>query len=245
LILHNASASTLTLSNQSGSEATAANKIITGTGADLPVPTNTSVTMQYDGTASRWRITGSSNSANTLAAGSTGQVQFNGGTNLAADSNLFWDNTNKRLGIGTASPSGTLHVYNSATNTTSLLVEGASDTGTYASQRIVDFQRSDGRSLFYIDTQGLENYGKATAENINVLYQLGIGYDVGASASGPALAVNGNVGIGTASPATGIKADINGLVKIAGTGSETCSASTVGAMRYNAAGNYMEICSYP
>src|ERR1019366_5094205 len=134
LILHNASASTLTLSNQSGSEATAANQIITGTGADLPVPTNTSVTMQYDGTASRWRITGSSNSANTLAAGSTGQVPFNGGTNLAADSNLFWDNTNKRLGIGTASPSGTLHVYNSATNTTSLLVEGASDTGTYASQ---------------------------------------------------------------------------------------------------------------
>lgn len=56
---------------------------------------------------------------------------------------------------------------------------------------------------------------------------------------------NGSVGIGTTSPATGMQADINGPVKIAGTGSEACSASTVGAVRYNAAGNYMEICSYP
>lgn len=55
----------------------------------------------------------------------------------------------------------------------------------------------------------------------------------------------GNVGIGTTSPATGMKVDINGPVKVAGTGSETCSASTIGAMRYNAAGNYMEICSFP
>lgn len=38
------------------------------------------------------------------AAGSVGQVQFNGSPFLAADSNLFWDNTNKRLGIGTSSP---------------------------------------------------------------------------------------------------------------------------------------------
>jgi hypothetical protein len=57
--------------------------------------------------------------------------------------------------------------------------------------------------------------------------------------------VSGSVGIGTTSPATGMKADINGPVKIAGTGSEACTASTVGAMRYNATGNYVEICSYP
>ena len=34
------------------------------------------------------------------AAGSTGQIQFNNGGAFAADSNLFWDNTNKRLGVG-------------------------------------------------------------------------------------------------------------------------------------------------
>lgn len=44
------------------------------------------------------------------AAGSNGQVQFNNGGNLGADSNFNWNNTTKRLGIGTASPNVLLHV---------------------------------------------------------------------------------------------------------------------------------------
>jgi hypothetical protein len=44
------------------------------------------------------------------AAGSTGYVQFNSSNAMAADSNFFWDNTNKRLGIGTATPGYNLHV---------------------------------------------------------------------------------------------------------------------------------------
>jgi hypothetical protein len=55
----------------------------------------------------------------------------------------------------------------------------------------------------------------------------------------------GAVGIGTASPAPSIKADINGLVKVAGSGSEPCTAAQVGAIRYNPTGNYFELCSYP
>lgn len=46
-----------------------------------------------------------------LAAGSAGQIQFNGGSGVfAADAALHWDNTNKRLGIGTTSPDDPLHV---------------------------------------------------------------------------------------------------------------------------------------
>lgn len=45
-----------------------------------------------------------------IAAGSAGQVQFNGSPLLGADANLFWDNTDKRLGIGTASPAVALDV---------------------------------------------------------------------------------------------------------------------------------------
>lgn len=47
----------------------------------------------------------------TTAAGSTGEIQFNGGSSaFAADSGLNWDNTNKRLGIGTAVPTVKLSV---------------------------------------------------------------------------------------------------------------------------------------
>lgn len=45
------------------------------------------------------------------AAGGTGAVQFAVGTSFAADAtNLFWDNTNDRLGIGTNTPSDPLDV---------------------------------------------------------------------------------------------------------------------------------------
>jgi hypothetical protein len=42
--------------------------------------------------------------------GSTGQLQFNSSGALAGASGLNWDSSNQRLGIGTSSPSYTLHV---------------------------------------------------------------------------------------------------------------------------------------
>jgi hypothetical protein len=42
-------------------------------------------------------------------AGITGQIQFNNGGAFGADSGLFWDNTNKRLGVG-ATPSTTVRL---------------------------------------------------------------------------------------------------------------------------------------
>ena len=46
---------------------------------------------------------------NTPPSGLTGQIQFNNGGSFGADSNLFWDNTNKRLGIG-ATPATTVRL---------------------------------------------------------------------------------------------------------------------------------------
>jgi len=49
-------------------------------------------------------------SLTTSAAGTSGQIQFNDSSAFGADSNLFWDNTNKRLGVGTNSPTQRLEV---------------------------------------------------------------------------------------------------------------------------------------
>jgi len=47
----------------------------------------------------------------TSPSGVAGSVQFSDGTNFASDAtNFFWDNTNKRLGIGTNSPASALSI---------------------------------------------------------------------------------------------------------------------------------------
>ncbi|MBU5537416.1 MAG: hypothetical protein KQA38_02515, partial [Candidatus Aenigmarchaeota archaeon] len=90
-------------------------------------------------------------------SGSPGQVTFwTAADTISGDNNLFWDNTNKRLGIGTTSPQSLLHVVgtgnllNVSTATTSLLfVNGTSGNvgiGTTAPGsrlEVVDYQ-SDG-----------------------------------------------------------------------------------------------------
>ncbi len=55
-------------------------------------------------------VTSATAGTSTPAAGSTGYVQFNSGGDLAASSSFFWDNTNNRLGIGTASPNSSLTI---------------------------------------------------------------------------------------------------------------------------------------
>ena len=61
-----------------------------------------------DGTCSWQTVSGSG-----TPAGSTGQVQFNDGSNnLDASSTLVWDDTNNRLGIRGTPTDGPLHIFN-------------------------------------------------------------------------------------------------------------------------------------
>ena len=46
----------------------------------------------------------------TTPAGDPGQIQFNNAGAFGADAALFWDNTNKRLGLGTATPAFPLDI---------------------------------------------------------------------------------------------------------------------------------------
>lgn len=77
-----------------------------------------------------WTIQG----VTASAAGSTGYVQFNNGGALGADSNFFWDNTNKRVGIGTATPATSLDLSANSDGLklqTIAAASGASCTSTY------------------------------------------------------------------------------------------------------------------
>lgn len=100
LFLTNAASSTytVTLNNQDTGSSTA-NRIITGTGAALTMANNSSVVLQYDGSAGRWRVIGGSGGG--IPGGTSTQVQYNSSGSFAGDSKMTWDSTNKLLSVGT------------------------------------------------------------------------------------------------------------------------------------------------
>lgn len=66
--------------------------------------------LSFTGSTLNAEVTQSELDAKPDVAGSSGQIQFNSSGNLGADSNLTWDDTNDRLGIGISSPSEKLSV---------------------------------------------------------------------------------------------------------------------------------------
>jgi len=69
-------------------------------------------------------------SYDTSAAGETGYVQFNDTGAFGADSNLFWDKTNKRLGIATTTPAYTLDIIGTLRTTATTTFFGNVGIGT-------------------------------------------------------------------------------------------------------------------
>lgn len=127
LTVINAGSNSATISNSSTSSA-AANRILTGTAADLTLNPDASMTLVYDAGASRWRVAGAV--AGSIAGGnyinnSTSQqagANFNiAGTGKAAN----FDATSGALGIGNSV--ATSVTVGNTTNTTALLFQGAAN----------------------------------------------------------------------------------------------------------------------
>jgi hypothetical protein len=68
--------------------------------------------LKWNGTT--WKPGTDLTGTTTTPAGSTGNVQFNNSGAFGGDAGLNWDNTKKRLGIGTNAPSASLNVIGDA-----------------------------------------------------------------------------------------------------------------------------------
>ena len=63
--------------------------------------------------------------------GTAGSIPFSNGTSIVEDNaNLFWDDVNNRLGLGTTTPEGALHI--DPTNVPALRLDGSSTEGDIA-----------------------------------------------------------------------------------------------------------------
>jgi hypothetical protein len=77
------------------------------------LPTDGQV-LQFDGASGLWKnktlATGLTVGSTAISSGTDGRVLFQNGGVLQQSSNLFWDNTNGRLGVGTITPTAKLEV---------------------------------------------------------------------------------------------------------------------------------------
>ena len=118
---------------------------------------NGKVLTSNGGGLASWKTIGSViNGANlnlgTRLSGVTGAVQFSNGVNLASDAtNLFWDDTNNRLGVGTNSPvrAKTKIVIGSAAEQGLVLQAAASQTGN-----LTEWRDSTGTALASTSSAG-------------------------------------------------------------------------------------------
>jgi len=83
------------------------------------------------------------NFLNSALTGTAGQVLYYDTTGVAGENAFFWDNTNKRLGIGTNTPNYRVHIKdNSVTTGSKTLLQLQSDPINNGGSLNLDFRVS-------------------------------------------------------------------------------------------------------
>ena len=137
----------------------------------------------------------------TSPAGSDGQVQFNNSGDFGASANLFWDNTNNRLGIGATTPLRKLHITDDGVdNTARVYIEATPGLSGPALEMAFDASATK-RALIRANEVGDDGTSISfftTPQSGGVMQRMVVDDD-------------GNVGIGIANPGTML--DMNGRLR--------------------------------
>ena len=153
-----------------------------------------------------------------IASGTVGRVLFEGTGNVVQESaNLFWDNTNGRLGIGTSSPAAPLQITTSGLVTALYINTGndggftSQNNGTLALNRTTQVRLVNGSTIFGANdrTYQLVNIGKSSTDaDFYVQYWNGASY-----LERFRVFSTGNFSIGTTTDA-GFRLDVNGTARV-------------------------------
>jgi hypothetical protein len=198
-------------------------------------------------TGSAWvQIAGSTGGAPITGSGTATQIAyFNTSSSLTSSANLFWDNTNSRLGVNTATPSSSLDVHSTsqaiiqANNTTlgnAFLTFLLQDVGKWQLGNVYDA----GNNYFRIRDQ-LNSLERFTIKNTGEIDFLGYSSTLntltGITGTTPSAVPNSgftndftfNSGISTS-------ASVNAIGLLVDNGLNYSGANTINATSYNASG---------
>jgi hypothetical protein len=163
-------------------------------------------------------------------AGTTGQIQFNNAGAFGADSGLFWDNTNKRLGVGaTPATNVRLDILGHGTLSTDLAlrVRNTADTITILASNALGHIETRVNNSFHFKTSVIGSLNTVSKGDFG-------GYENG-MVVGHSNTMNANVNMYIFGNNNSNSSNGNGI--IAGYNNTNCNSNIFGNSNLNKAGN--------